>query len=157
MSSVSNKLHDFDRRSGFDRRCGNIGVFSKYWLTGRRAVIRRVEDRQRHYRIDRYSAKTLAVILLIVMLSVIDAILTLDLISRGAGELNPIMDYYLGHGPLAFFGVKYFLTWAAVIIILLNKNIYLFNTKIQAKVLFIVFLVPLVLVVQWEVYLLFTY
>ena len=157
MSSVSNKLYAFDRRSGFDRRCGQIGVFSKYWLTGRRAVIRRAEDKQRHYRIDRYSAKTLAAILLIVMLSVIDAILTLDLISRGAGELNPVMNYYLNHGPLAFFGVKYFLTWAAVTIILLNKNIYLFNTKIQAKILFIVFLVPLVLVIQWEVYLLFTY
>ena len=157
MNSVTNNSHDFDRRSGFDRRQKQLQLLSKYWLTGKRTAIRREGDRQKYQSIDRYSAKTLAVILLIVMLSVIDAILTLDLISRGAAELNPVMDYYLAHSPLAFFWVKYCLTWAAIMIILLHKNIYLFNTKIQAKVFFIVFLVPFLLVVQWQIYLIFTY
>ena len=97
-----------------------------------------------------------AVILLIVMLSIIDAILTLHLVDRGATELNPVMNYYLGHGPLAFFWVKYMLTSAALIIVLTNKTAYLFNTRFQVKILFVVFLVPFVLVIQWEIYLLYS-
>lgn len=155
MNSVPCKLPSFERRSGYDRRHRQLGILSKYWLTGRRAAARREEDRQRAYRIDRHSSRTLAVILLIVMLSIIDAILTLHLVDRGATELNPVMDYYLGHGPLAFFWVKYLLTSAALIIILTNKTAYLFNTKFQVKILFVVFLVPFVLVIQWELYLLF--
>ncbi len=155
MNSVPDKLSSFERRSGYDRRHKKLGILSKYWLTGRRAGVRREEDKQRAYRIDRHSSRTLAVILLIVMLSIIDAILTLHLVDHGATELNPVMNYYIGHGPLAFFWVKYLLTWAAIIIILTNKTAYLFNTKFQVKILFVVFLVPFVLVIQWELYLLF--
>ena len=156
MDSVPDKLHSFERRSGYDRRYRQLGILSKYWLTGKRAAVRREEDKQRAYRIDRHSPKTLAVILLIVILSVIDAILTLNLVDRGATELNPIMDYYLGHGPLTFFWVKYMLTSAALIIVLTNKTACLFNTRFQVKVLFVVFLVPFVLVIQWELYLLYS-
>ena len=156
MNSVPDNLPSFERRSGHDRRHRQLGILSKYWFTGRRAGGRREEDKQRAYRIDRHSSRTLAVILLIVILSVIDAILTLHLIDRGATELNPIMDYYLGHGPLAFFWVKYMLTSAALIIVLTNKTAHLFNTRFQVKILFVVFLVPFVLVVQWELYLLYS-
>jgi hypothetical protein len=156
MDSVPDKLPYFEKRSGYDRRHRKLGILSKYWLTGRRAGVRREEDKQRAYRIDRHSSRTLAVILLIVMLSIIDAILTLHLVDRGATELNPVMNYYLGHGPLAFFWVKYMLTSAALIIILTNKTAYLFNTRFQVKILFVVFLVPFVLVIQWELYLLFS-
>ena len=156
MNSVPDKLPSFEKRSGYDRRHKKLGILSKYWLTGRRAAVRREEDKQRAYRIDRHSARTLAVILLIVMLSIIDAILTLHLVDRGATELNPVMDYYLGHGPLAFFWVKYMLTSAALIIILTNKTAYLFNTRFQVKILFVIFLVPFVLVIQWELYLLYS-
>ena len=156
MNSVPDNLPSFERRSGHDRRHRQLGILSKYWFTGRRAGGRREEDKQRAYRIDRHSSRTLAVILLIVILSVIDAILTLHLVDRGATELNPIMDYYLGHGPLAFFWVKYMLTSAALIIVLTNKTAYLFNTRFQVKILFVVFLVPFVLVIQWELYLLYS-
>ena len=156
MNSVPDKLPSFERRSGYDRRYRQLGILSKYWLTGRRAGGRRDEDKQRAHRIDRHSSKTLAVILLIVILSVIDAILTLHLVDHGATELNPVMNYYLGHGPLAFFWVKYMLTSAALIIILTNKTAYLFNTRFQVKILFVVFLVPFVLVIQWELYLLYS-
>ena len=156
MDSAPDKLPSFERRSGYDRRHRKLGILSKYWFTGRRAGGRREEDKQNTYRIDRHSSKTLAVILLIVMLSIIDAILTLHLVDRGATELNPIMDYYLGHGPLTFFWVKYMLTSVALIIILTNKTAYLFNTRFQVKILFVVFLVPFVLVIQWELYLLYS-
>jgi hypothetical protein len=143
----------FERRSGIDRRSGNLPDFSRYWLTGKRAAPRRREDREKDHRLDRYSRNKVAIILSIILLSIIDAVLTLYLIERGATEMNPIMDYYLGHGPLVFFGVKYFLTCASLLIVLLKENDRLFKTRIQMKTLFTLFLIPYVLVVQWEIYL----
>ena len=109
--------------------------------------------RQRGYRAKRHSHKTLAVILLILLLSILDAIFTLDLVALGAVELNPVMAYYLDDSPLVFFGIKYLLTCASIIIILLNKNVCLFGTKVQAKILFILFIISLTLVIQWQLYL----
>jgi hypothetical protein len=132
-------------------------VLNKFWLTGRRTHVRRREDKLKLHWIDRHSPKTFAAVLLIMMLSVIDAIFTLDLVHRGAVELNPVMAYYLDYSPLMFFWVKYILTWSAVLIILLTKNIYLLKTGFQVKSLFIIIPAPFLLVVHWELYLLFTY
>jgi len=106
---------------------------------------------------ETHSAKTLAVIILIILLSITDAYLTLDLISRGAVELNPIMAYYLDHSALTFFGMKYLLTCASIIVILIIKDLYLFKTKVQGKILFVFHLIVLISVVQWELYLIFIY
>lgn len=110
-------------------------------------------EMQRDSICETHSPKMLAVILLIILLSIIDAYLTLDLISRGAVELNPIMAYYLDHSALAFFGMKYLLTCASIIIILIIKDLYLFRTKVQGKILFVFHLIVLTSVVQWELYL----
>ncbi|MBN1931121.1 MAG: hypothetical protein JW786_05880 [Desulfobacterales bacterium] len=142
-----------ERRSGVDRREKNATIFSRHRLMGKRTRPRREEDRQRSYRTDRHSSKTLVAILLIISLSILDAILTLYLISHGASEMNPIMNYFLDHGPLAFFGAKYLLTCAAAVLVLLNKNIFLFKTKMRVKILFALFLIPFILVIHWELYL----
>lgn len=104
---------------------------------------------------ETHSPRIFAVILVIVLLSISDAYLTLDLISRGAVELNPIMAYYLDHSALAFFGIKYLLTCASIIVILTIKDLYLFRTKVQGKILFVFHLIVLTSVVQWELYLVF--
>ena len=117
------------------------------------AGLRRGRDREWSYRIDRHSSVSFAVILVIILLGVLDAIFTLDLVSHGAVELNPVMAYYLNHSPLLFFSVKHFLTCASILLILVNENVYLFKTKVQAKILFILFLILLTLVIQWELYL----
>lgn len=96
----------------------------------------------------------LTVILLIILLSITDAYLTLHLTDRGAVELNPLMAYYLGHSPLTFFGVKYLLTCASTIPILMIKDLYLFNSRFQGKLVLVFHLVVLTSVVQWELYLL---
>ncbi len=153
LNSITNNILNFERRSGSDRRQENIPIFSKYWLTGKRASLRRRKDRQRPHRIERHSSKTLAAILFIVVLSLFDAVFTLHLVSKGAVELNPILAYYLQQSPFLFFGVKYLLTCAAIVIILLNMNTYLFKTKVKVKTLFILFAISLILVIQWELYL----
>ncbi len=126
---------------------------NKYWLMGRRSGVRREEDRQRSYRIDRHSLDTLTAVLLLVVLSILDAMLTLFLVSHGAAEVNPVMAYFLNHGPLAFFSAKYVFTCASVLVILMHTHYYLFGTKVRVKTLFVVFAIPLALVVKWELYL----
>jgi len=151
MSSYTNNSANFERRSRDDRRKRRPPFLSKYWLTGRRATHRRKDSRRRFCDIDRYSSKIFAAILLIITLSILDAIFTIDLVSRGAEEINPFMSYCLDHGPLLFFWVKYLLTCSSVIVILLSMNVYLFKTKIQAKILYLIISIPFILVVQWQV------
>ena len=57
-----------------------------------------------------HGPRTFAGVLLIMILCVADSYLTIDLVSRGAEELNPIMAYYLNQSPLLFFIVKYSIT-----------------------------------------------
>ena len=153
MSSFADNSRKSERRCGFDRRKGKMSIFCKHWLIGRREAIRRQEDRQKSYRMDRHSFKILAAILLIILLSILDATLTLFLISHGATEINPVMAYFLDYGPLAFFGAKYLFTCSSLVFILLNTNSYLFRTKVRAKILFVWFAIPFALVINWELYL----
>ena len=145
-----------ERRHGRDRRKKKMPIFSKYWLMGRRGTFRREEDRLMSDKLDRHSAKTFAVILIIIMLSVIDAIFTLRLINEGAAELNPIMAYYLNHGPLVFFWAQYSLTCASILLVFLNQHAYILKNRVPMKVLYLVLIIPYALVVQWELYLLFS-
>lgn len=155
MSYFTNDSQTYERRCGFDRRQGKVAILSKHWLAGRRELVRRHEDRQNSYQIDRYGFKTFAAILLIISLSILDGMFTLLLIGHGASEINPVMAYFLGHGPLVFFWVKYLFTCSSLILILLNTNSYLFGTNVRAKVLFVLLLIVFALVVNWELYLIF--
>jgi hypothetical protein len=98
----------------------------------------------------RHGSKTFAAVMTIVLLSVLDAYLTLHLVNRGAEELNPIMAYYLEQGPLTFFAVKYLLTWAGLTVILGLKETRFFGSRIRSKSLLWLFMIALALVVQWE-------
>lgn len=58
----------------------------------------------------------------ILLLSGVDACLTLKLIEVGATELNPVMDYCLTLGMLPFIFVKTFLTIGGLILLFINRN-----------------------------------
>jgi hypothetical protein len=101
-----------------------------------------------------YGPRVFASVLCIISLTIVDAYLTLDLTSRGAEELNPIMAYYLERSELTFFTVKYLLTCAAIMMILSIKEIYIFGGKIRGEALFAFFIFALASVVQWQLILL---
>ena len=150
MNSLEYGLDGIERRSGIDRRRNKPRVLSWYWIKGRRGVPRRQADRKHPQVIDRYNPKFLLIIIGILLLSILDAVLTLILIKSGAKELNPILDFYLGVSPWLFVFIKYFLTSAAVILILCCKDFYLFKTKTKAKVLFFFLPLPFLLVIPWQ-------
>ena len=96
-----------------------------------------------------YGPSLVAAALCTIALSVVDAYFTLDLVGRGAEELNPIMAYYLEKSPLIFFSVKYLLTCATIILILSVKEICIFGKKLLKEILFACFILQLAAVVQW--------
>lgn len=63
---------------------------------------------------------------------VLDALLTLQILSRGGVELNPVMAFLLQISIPAFFSVKYSLTAVAVVFILLHVNFKLWKIPVRS-------------------------
>lgn len=144
-----------DRRSGEDRRQNCQAQFKYFLINGRREVARREEDRTRSYFFDRYNQKMFAAITAILMLSIFDALLTLILIERGSSELNPVMAYFLQHGPLSFIVAKYTLTSFGVVILLIFKNVFIKKINMHTHALFGCVIFVFSGVIVWELFLLF--
>lgn len=144
---------NLDRRSGQDRRSGKRFQFVKQLITGQRANARRSSDQNRVVYFDRYGSDLFVVIIAILVLSVADAILTINLIRRGAVEINPIMEYYLKLGPHNFLAVKYVLTSLSVFILVIYSNSNLKNGRFPIRSVFPWIITVLMSVVVWEIYL----
>jgi len=147
---------DHERRCGKDRRGKTKAQFKYFLANGRRETVRRGEDKTRLFFFDRYNQKIFAAITTILMLSVFDALLTLVLIERGASELNPVMAYFLEHGPLPFLIAKYLLTSIGVVILLFFKNVFINKINMYTQSLFPCVIVAFSTVIVWELFLLFT-
>jgi len=146
---------DYNRRLGNDRR-RQAGInFRLLAGNGERRTIRRQEDRNRYFFVDRYSPRLFLSILAVTLLSFIDGLLTLFLIYHGAYETNPFMAYCLKAGPLAFIAVKYALTSLGVLILLIFRNIVLRKIKVRAHSLLYCAIGAFMAAIIWEFYLLF--
>jgi hypothetical protein len=142
-----------DRRDTGDRRRRRLPPLAILLGAGRRRRPRRASERRRPYCPDRFSTRLFAGILMVIALSLTDALLTLVLLARGASEINPIMAYWLGHGPGVFVGVKYLLTCLPLVLLLVchEKFIGLGGTRVYH-------LFPLIAglfatVVGWQIFL----
>ena len=152
---MSENLADSRRQPG-DRRQKPTSPFTIASLFGRRKVVRREEDKAYHKYVDRYSLRSVSIILFILILSVSDAVFTLKLISRGAEEVNPIMDFFLQLGPVIFLGVKYFLTVGSLLCFLILKNHYFLMGRISVKTLIGSILILYLALIGYEITLLAT-
>ena len=121
MSEIN---HENEKRIRSDRRKCPTPMFSRYsFYGGQRKDIRRGEDRKRHRYVDIYSPGLFSILLSILIVSCVDAYLTLLMIEKKiVTEGNPVMAFYLGFGTLPFFAVKYSLTAIPVIILCILKN-----------------------------------
>jgi hypothetical protein len=144
-----------DRRLGKDRRITDRRDRRLFFKGGMRENIRRRADCNKIFIADRYSQSLFGAIVLILFLSVVDAMLTLFLMGRGATEINPVMAYYLNIGPYAFLSVKYLLTSLSVIILLICQNIFLRTIKIYTRSIFYFIIATFASVVVWEFFLIF--
>jgi len=94
-----------ERRRGGDRRARPTRWLSRYTLRGHRRGGRRATDSQQPY-VDRYQWSDLLLVGGIIVLCAADWLLTLEVIQRGAVEVNPLMDFLLRQGSGLFGAIK---------------------------------------------------
>lgn len=143
-----------ERRSGRDRRERPTSPFTWSSLRGSRRTARRAEDREKHRFVDVYSPAFLLVIVVILSLCVLDALFTMELIGRGAQELNPVMAFFLQFGHLPFLLVKYFLTASGLMTLLILKNCTVWGGWISVKLVLLTIPFLYVILIAYEVFLL---
>lgn len=126
-----------ERRLSSDRRIRTVrSIFYGSFNPRRRHIRRNGPVRLRD--LDWHHPQWLAVAMLIVMLSCIDAALTIVLVSHGAYEVNPLMAPLIGDSTLAFTLVKIGLTAGGVIMLTLLARLRAFGRIPVSLVLYIV-------------------
>jgi hypothetical protein len=119
-----------DRRNGRDRRQKPTKPFTRYMLFGRRRTIRRGADRKTNVYVDLYGHSILLFLLLIVLLSIFDAYFTIFHVEQGAQEINPFMNFLIGHGSITFFAIKYILTALGIVLLCIYQSLPITRTII---------------------------
>ena len=155
MGGRTNTFPRIERRSGSDRRQQAHYNLKRIFKPGSRENVRREADRERITFLDRYSPTLFICITLILVLSILDAVFTLYLVSKGATEINPVMAYYLDVGPRAFLMVKYGLTCFSILVLLLCSNVILKRVRFQVRTLFTVMMFLFAGVVLWQLFLIY--
>jgi Domain of unknown function (DUF5658) len=144
-------------RTKQDRRRHRMPSLRMMLLHPRRSAVRRAADRSRIVLLDQYNASMLLPVLLVLVLSVTDAVLTLFLLNHGAVEINPLMAYFIGKGPLVFLIAKYVLTAIAVMImVLLNYRSVPF-LKMDMRDLLKVCAGVFAAVIVWQLFIVYRY
>jgi hypothetical protein len=115
-----------EKRASADRRKRTLhslfyGSFNPRRRSPRRTDARSLRD------LDWHQPQWLAIAMLIVVLSCVDAALTLALISRGAYEVNPLMAPIVDGSALIFTLVKVGLTAGGVILLTLAARMRFFG------------------------------
>ena len=105
-----------ERRCGYDRRRTGINTFLRGGFTPRRRNGGRRQDDQALF-IDWHEPHLLFLAVAILLLSFSDAFMTLVLLSAGAHEANPVMDFVLQEKPQLFAAVKMALTGGGVLVL----------------------------------------
>jgi hypothetical protein len=144
-----------EKRSPTDRRKRSSISVRSLLFAGRRETIRRYEDRHKFFYVDRYSQSHFGVIVLILLLSVADALLTIVLTAYGAFEVNPVMAYYLKVGPYTFLIVKYVLTSIGLITLLMVRNVFIKPIRMYSGSILYFLPVVFISVIAWQIFLIY--
>jgi hypothetical protein len=145
---------DSDRRSDTDRRGRPTGPWCAWGLGGRRRRQRRDAEHRRPYFVDRFSSFLFVCVLALLLGTIADGVLTLQLLDIDCQEMNPVMAYLLGHGVVSFLLGKYLLTVLGLPLLLVCKNHYLFGTPFRVGYLIPIFAVLYALLLGYQAYML---
>ena len=137
MSDRSTK----SRRQQGDRRSRPTSPLDALSLSGRRSWPRREEERREVFFVDRFHATTLAMVVTLLCLTLLDGVLTLELLDLNSEEANPVMAHLLTRGPLAFLLGKYTLTAAGLPFLVVYQHYWILGGRIRVG-----WLVPLFIV-----------
>ena len=109
-----------------DRRRFTLRSLFGALFTLRRRHARRETDKINSY-IDWYEPGPLIASVLIILLSSLDAFLTLILLNHGAVELNVLMDWLIRVDIRTFAAVKLGITSLALVVLVLHFNFYIYR------------------------------
>jgi hypothetical protein len=130
-ASVPSADQGDDQRSQTDRRQKPTSPWDSFPPAGQRMGNRRMAEHRRPYFVDRFPTGMFVFILLLLIASLTDAVLTLLLLQVGGEEINPVMEYLLAHGLLAFLLGKYLLTVIGLPFLMIFSKHYLFGTRVR--------------------------
>jgi hypothetical protein len=117
---------DLERRSGPERRGQTLRSLARGSFMRRRHGPRRIADASLAVT-DWYAPQWLAAALLILILCVTDALLTLALLGHGAHEANPVMNVVVHGDARIFAALKFGLTSAGVVLLILLARVRAFG------------------------------
>jgi hypothetical protein len=140
-----------ERRDRYDRRRTTWRTFVRGGVTPRRRSARRAHEQTGL--VDWHEPHLLALSMTILLLSGIDAALTLTLITRGATEANPVMAFVLEGFPRLFAAVKMTLTGGGVVVLVVLARARVFRL-LRVGTLMHWFLVGYVALIAYEWWLL---
>jgi hypothetical protein len=135
-------LAEPNRRDNSERRRAPTGPWDALRFCGRRQRVRRESERRGPFFVDRFDTITLAVVVGVLVLTILDGVLTIELLDKSSEEVNPVMRFLLGlgGGHRPFLLGKYILTAIGLPFLVVFKNWPLFGTRFRAG-----FLLPLFL------------
>ena len=142
------------QRGSGDRRQVPTGPIDSLRGWGRRQQVRRGAEREGPFFTDRYDALTLAFIVGVLVLCIVDGVLTIELLGVNSEEANPVMRFLLDRGHLPFLVGKYVMTAAGLPFLVVYKNWPFFGTRFRAGFLLPVFLGLYIGLVAYQVHLL---
>ena len=88
-------------------------------------------ETRRYPIVDRHSPRTGVLVVLVLLFTLADGVLTLLLLDLSCEEANPFMAYLVERGPLWFLGGKYLLTAVGLTVFLALKYYRLFGTRFR--------------------------
>jgi len=110
----------------YDRRQPSLKTLLGSLKHYRRRHLRRDEDKQNSYT-DWYGHWPFAATLIIILLCFADAFLTIVLLSKGAVELNGLMDWLIQKDTHIFTVVKMSMTGVALIVLVMHFNFRIYK------------------------------
>ena len=140
-----------ERREGYDRRRTTLRTFMQGGLTPRRRSGRRTGEQA--LPVDWHEPHLLVLALAILLLNVVDAFLTLTLITAGAREANPLLAYILDDFPRFFGVIKMTLTGGGVVVLVAMARAKVFRL-LRVRTLMLWFLIGYGALVAYEWWLL---
>lgn len=146
-----NTYDSTERRRKRERRQRLPWISYQHWFGGGRGSGRRNQDNS-HY-VDYYESKLLYIAIAILALSILDAALTLKLISMGATEANTFLRMMLKDGVFAFTATKLGATAVGLVLLVMHKN-FKYLRVIPVYVVLNVILCAYLALVCYEVFLL---
>jgi Domain of unknown function (DUF5658) len=141
-----------ERRAPAERRLSILGALWHGSFARRRRAPRRESDRHPAMT-DWFQSRWLVTALAILILSTTDAILTLELVSRGAIEINPFMEPLVRGSGRSFALWKLGLTSLGVVVLTMTARLRLFGRITVGSFLYVL-LGAYVLLIGYEVALL---